>query len=805
MLLRLCPALLLSVSFTGLLAAEVRGEARDLSSDAWPQFRRDARRSGDNAGATLRLPLRRTTAVRFPAPVYSSPAVADGKVFVQDALGTVACIDPARNRALWTASVGGVNNTSSPAVADGKVFVGSTAGALFVLDAGTGAVLKRVPADGGVIAAPALANGAVYFSTFAGRLVKIDYAGTVAWSFDGGRTSTTEFAVFDRDVLFFAGTTNTLLYRLRDEGDKVQVVSKTPSPSNCCPVGGPAFVTKDSFAFQSFDSESGRFYLMKDGARTAVSTDVSDSRVTPAVRGDLVFRGDKCLSAATWKPVWRADPTVLYDGGFHSSPALAQDVLVVGCEEGRVHFVPLEGEAKGRRPVWQFKTERAGQPNSAVSSSPAVVAGRVFFGGEDGILYGLGQGDEVAVTELPTHAKGRPARRALAGSEWPTPGGDMGFSFVSADRDVRPPFDVAWRTRIWSVFKAPMVVADSKVFCAGRLGNFTALDAASGEIRWKTHHPGVESRPAPTYAAGKLLLMRVRNGQGDSPYVSGASGGPPGEGVWCHDPNTGAVVWHKPMPLKYHFNHDGLAAHDRRVFVTEMDRDRNIQAVAYAIDTGKEVWRRTFKDLPPARAVKETANVKASSKLPPRFSGVVAAGVWCVSISDRGTRALDPATGETVWANDELCITKRTRLAARDGTLVIFAADGDHALDARTGKPLWKGAATASNYTQALTDRYLKSEGREGVYPPAVCAWPVFANGHWYSHYSFTAAHGANKMACMKEPESAAVGLLGPDLVVWSYEFLCNACPSPSPAYGRLYYSPSAEGVVYCFAPAGKK
>ena len=47
-------------------------------------------------------------------------------------------------------------------------------------------------------------------------------------------------------------------------------------------------------AFQSFDSESGRFYLMKDGAKPVVATDVSDSRSLPAVRGATIYRGNAC-------------------------------------------------------------------------------------------------------------------------------------------------------------------------------------------------------------------------------------------------------------------------------------------------------------------------------------------------------------------------------------------------------------------------------------------------------------------------------------------------------------------------------
>ena len=51
-----------------------------VQSSDWPQFKRDASRSGDNPDAILELPLVRTTALRFPAPIYASPSVAGNRI-----------------------------------------------------------------------------------------------------------------------------------------------------------------------------------------------------------------------------------------------------------------------------------------------------------------------------------------------------------------------------------------------------------------------------------------------------------------------------------------------------------------------------------------------------------------------------------------------------------------------------------------------------------------------------------------------------------------------------------------------------
>jgi outer membrane protein assembly factor BamB len=799
-------------------------EADGLPADAWPQFKRDARRTGDHPTAELSFPLRRITAVRFPAPIYASPAVVRGRVWVQDADGHLACVDAAKNAVRWTAALGGFNNCSSPAVAHGRVYVGSTDDAFFVLDADSGAVARRIPAPGGVLAAPAVVGDAIYFSTFNGQLVKINPVGDVIWTYDGGRISITEFAASEEQIIFFAGTDNTVFHRLHDCGDRVEVIRKTPAGGAVSPQSGPVLLPGGRFAFQSFDSEYGRLCL----GSQLVAGDVHDGRGVPALRGERLYRGDKCLALCLDEPdepaqptkpapkepssaklipkpkpkhklAWRADNQELYDGGSHSSPALARRVQVVGSESGYVWFHELEDVPAKRKAVWRYETSRVGRPHGAVSCSPAVVDGAVFFGGEDGILYGLGQlaqagpqrkGD-VAVRDLPIPAAASSARTApaLPGHDWPVPGGDMGCSCVAPPSTIRPPFEVAWKTRVWSTSKGPMVVADGKVFHGGRGGALTALDAATGRILWKAHHPGVESRPAPTFHQGKLLIMRTQCGQGDSPHIVGASGGPSGEGLWCHDANTGEALWRHAVPFAYHFNIDNVCACGDKVFLCETDDQNVVQAVALDMGTGRVVWR------VPALGPVQKPLV--------RFSGAVVDGLWCVAVC-RGrtwersgvTLGLDIEHGRVVWKNEELGLDTRSRVAARKGILVVFNKEGAHALEAATGKPLWLGPSGQTNhYLQALTDRYLDSHGQDGVFRADGCHYSIYINGLWYSHDPRT-YHGSNFLAAQEQREPQ-----GKQTIVWKLGFLSNSCPAPAPAYESLYYSPNAEGVIYRFRP----
>ena len=148
----------------------------------------------------------------FTPDMLTEVTIEDDRVYVQDARGHLVCVDSRTNQVVWTAENGGINNSSSPAVLDDKVYIGSTAGHLAIYDARTGKLLTRVSAEGPVIAAPALANGAVYFSTMDGKLTKIDPAGKVRWTFSGGNTSLTEFAVKGSRIFFFANGGNEKCY-----------------------------------------------------------------------------------------------------------------------------------------------------------------------------------------------------------------------------------------------------------------------------------------------------------------------------------------------------------------------------------------------------------------------------------------------------------------------------------------------------------------------------------------------------------------------------------------------------------------
>lgn len=784
-----------------LAAGLLAGPAR---AGDWPQFKGDAARTGDRPEEALALPMTRVLAVRFPAPIYASPAVAGGRVFVGDARGHLACVDPAAGgKALWVARLDGANNSSSPAVAGGKVFVGSSAGYLAVVDAASGAVLRKIPAEGAVIAAPAVIGKAVYFASVGGLVYKADLDGNLIWSFKAAPALHAEIAAGGDTVLVLSKSA----HLVKDEGAQARLLRTVSLP--VCASGGPVLLDDARFACQGFDSEGGQLSLGSlagdKASPTALAADHNDSRVTPSARSGTIYRGDLGAVPGAGRAAikWKADCPALQPGGFHSSPALSRDHLIVGAEDGRVYFLPLDdGAAAGAAPAWTFATEGSRRDaNRAVSSSPAVSGGMVFFGGEDGILYGLGPGAEAPVVDLLPAGSPAPGKRpgaALAGkgTEWVTAGGDMGFSGVSGDASIRPPFAVKWKTRIWSTCKSPVIVAAGTVFVSSRMGQLAALDAESGEILWRTHHGYGEGRGSASYIEGKVLALRGAVDQNGRKNTN--------RGVWCHEAETGKLLWRKDLPLGYHFNTDGVAADAGKAFVCWNAGGGALQAAAYALEDGRVVWERKYEGVVPND---EPVPVRQACAVGDgRVYFAIAASETLSRRKAKGrfgaTIAVKPESGELIWKNADYELNRGMRMSFRKGIVAVFSPDGTHALDAATGTKLWDGRPPTQPlyfghyYWQPLTDVFLDSRGQKGVCGYPGCTSPVFAGGLWYGHR----VKSGPDLIAFEEGTPSPKGEFTPK-EVWSYTFLSRTCPPPAPAYGRLYHSPNGEGVVYCFEP----
>src|SRR5690349_18897658 len=99
----------------------------------------------------------------------------------------------------------------------------------------------------------------------------------------------------------------------------------------------------------------------------------------------------------------------------------------------------------------------------------------------------------------------------LSGPEWPAYKGNAGFTGLSGDDTIRPPFKLDWSYRLdgdaSSDAGAGVTVAGGKVFVnVHNTRSILALDAATGRFAWEYKGAAVGYLTVPTFADGRLFL-----------------------------------------------------------------------------------------------------------------------------------------------------------------------------------------------------------------------------------------------------------------------------------------------------------
>jgi len=96
--------------------------------------------------------------------VYSSPVVADGKVYIGSGDHKVYCLDAMTGAKLWEFITYG-EVCSSPAIDDGKIYIGSQDAFVYCLNASTGAELWTYVTGHQIQSSPTVVNGKIYIGS----------------------------------------------------------------------------------------------------------------------------------------------------------------------------------------------------------------------------------------------------------------------------------------------------------------------------------------------------------------------------------------------------------------------------------------------------------------------------------------------------------------------------------------------------------------------------------------------------------------------------------------------------------------
>ncbi|PCR92522.1 hypothetical protein CP557_19470 [Natrinema ejinorense] len=373
---------LLTAGCTSLAEMNDSGPAF-VQTDEWPTDGYDlARTSVSPQSDPVSLSSGQRWSVEIGSEIRSTPIVVDGRVYVHDrGAGKTACLDEHTGEVLWKRSTGGRDHLAAPAVdggrvylngrgertalaldaetgdtewtfptthgsrsiacVDGTVFVGSDdeGAALIALEAETGREQWSVDVGSELFGPPAIVDGTVYAGSTNSRVLALDADdGTERWQFDasGGVVA----APTVRDGTVYVGTQSGIVHALdRETGTEewnsgageLGMLYPSPAVDDDLLVVG----TWNTGEVRAFEPHSGRERWRADDLKQIVYV------TSPVIAGDRVYFGsDDGLHAidrdtGEHREKLQADAA----GGMQSSPAVVNDTVYVGDNEGTVHAV----------------------------------------------------------------------------------------------------------------------------------------------------------------------------------------------------------------------------------------------------------------------------------------------------------------------------------------------------------------------------------------------------------------------------------------------------------------------------------
>jgi len=545
----------------------------------WPQFMRNAEKTGDAPDEQLDMPLKLLAQIQLDDAILTSPVVVDGQVYVVDQMGAAYRIDPNKKKIVWKSAPEGDitfgTNTSSPCVADGKVFYGTIAGNLHILNARNGDRAKTIALGWPIMSAITLANDSIYFLTLDGVVHCMDLFGNTRWTWDNygtqgrsreaaaknTRNDGKSTAYFATNPVAVSGTKVVVavaddLLCLEDKGIKAELAWKLFSPVGSVYVTRGVAISGDYVYLPNPGKDGkGRIarFSLEDGSSDKGKKIVSDQWAaldSAAVRGETMYFnrdtfGMTAYDFKTGEPRWTSfseDPGSLTPA--ISAPALSKDHCLYTTLFGELIAVPLSSRGKGLNSLGTsvFRFETPGAPTT--TSSPAISNGRVYFGSDDGCLYVLGSGEAVEPAKSQVAVHKRKSKATVAGKrpyDWPSAyGGPANNNFVD-DAGFKPPFKLKYAVRNYGQFKHPVCATEHDIYYVTLGGFVVCREQETGRTRWRRKMPDqVWTRSSVLCADGKVFVTRMFSLR--YPKLPGQP-----NTLYCLDGETGASLWERPI------------------------------------------------------------------------------------------------------------------------------------------------------------------------------------------------------------------------------------------------------------------
>jgi outer membrane protein assembly factor BamB len=362
----------------GLPAAPKRTPT-PVAQAAWPTFKGDNARTG-RAASRLSMPIQVKWRVHLRKSLYSSPVVADGRVYVGSSSKRVYCLELESGKILWEKEIPARIWGSTPTVDQGRVFVGAVDGCIYSLDAVSGEIVSTYCAknpdflgNADVLSSPLIEGGRLVFGSDNDDIYGWDLNGQMPlWRFTTGDilhdnsasalSGTAYMASRDGHAYALDLTTGALRWK---SAQIAKPYNTTPSLD-----GERAYLSGSDGDLHVLSLLDGHELWSFHTGRIMMSSPSFDGK------GKLVFgSGDKCvyaLNASDGSQVWKFKT----GDGVLSSPLITGNLVWIGSYDEKVYVLDL---ATGQE-VWSVDLD------GGVFTSPACVGNLVLAAGREGEL-----------------------------------------------------------------------------------------------------------------------------------------------------------------------------------------------------------------------------------------------------------------------------------------------------------------------------------------------------------------------------------------------------------------------------------
>lgn len=294
--------------------------------------------------------------------VRSRPAVTDWMIYITSDDNNLYALDAQTGKMMWRFDMGEALITrlpiteswdyqqSSPAVANGVVFVGSANSNFYAVDAMTGLEKWRAKIKMWVRSSPTVVEGVVYFGDWYGWVYALDSQnGQVIWHYSTGDAVVPSPTVVDGVV--YIGSKSPCLFALDSQtGQKKWCFSypiSTPWVESSARVeNGVVYVGSAAWKrLNVLDAATGqlKWYFSTKGYPFC----------SPAVESGVVYIGATndyfyAVDAETGEEIWKVEtgnsltdypPAALLNGGVVSSPVVVDKVVYFGSLDGNLYAV----------------------------------------------------------------------------------------------------------------------------------------------------------------------------------------------------------------------------------------------------------------------------------------------------------------------------------------------------------------------------------------------------------------------------------------------------------------------------------